>query len=185
MEPVELEFSPELPKAMKPYRVRVPQGLSAAYENEVKRLCRYLYSPSNSPVASPIVVAKKATHPFIRICGDYRRVNKFCQVPKYQIPDVVQELHKLIAFDVYVDLDVTNAFHQLPIGERTSRVLSVQTPFGQFQPRFMPEGVSPASLVLMRTMYEMHSYEGGPHGTLEAFLCGFSRRWVSCCPRGL
>ena len=30
----------------------------------------------------------------------------------------------------------------------------MQTPFGQFQPKFLPEGVSPASLILMKTMYE-------------------------------
>ncbi len=155
MEPVDFCFSAGMPESMKPYRIRVPQGLTDAYEKEVARLCGYLYRPSDSPIASPVVVAKKATYPFIWICGDYRRVNKFCEVSNYRIPDVIAELHKLISFDVYTDLDVTNAFHQIPLGEKTSRVLSVQTPFGQFQPKFMPEGVAPASLVLMKTMFEI------------------------------
>jgi hypothetical protein len=47
------------------------------------------------------------------IAKDYRRVNKFCRVPKYQIPNVVEELHKLVSFDIYHDLDLTNAFHQV------------------------------------------------------------------------
>jgi hypothetical protein len=33
--------------------------------------------------------------------------------------------------------------------------LSIQTPFGQFEPKFMPEGVSPASMALMAVMRDI------------------------------
>ena len=155
MEPANFEFDEEMPKEIKPYRSKVPHGLEEPYEKEMKRLTKYLYEPSNSSVASPVVVAKKATAPFIRIVGDYRRVNKFCRVPKHQIPDVIEELHKLVAFDVYHDLDLTNAYHQVPIAIETARKLSLQTPYGQVQPKFMPEGVSPAAMVLNAVMQEI------------------------------
>jgi hypothetical protein len=102
-----------------------------------------------------VVVAKKKTHPFIRLCGDYKRVNKFLRVPKYPIPDVIPELHKLIEYPLYLDCDLTNAYHQMPIAKRVSRLLSIQTPFGQFEPKFMPEGVSPASMALMAVMRDI------------------------------
>ena len=34
-------------------------------------------------------------------------------------------------------------------------MLSVQTPYGQFQPKFLPEGVAPASAVLMAVMAQI------------------------------
>jgi hypothetical protein len=37
-----------------------------------QRMRTYFYVPSNSPIASPLVVAPKAAAPFIRHCGDYR-----------------------------------------------------------------------------------------------------------------
>jgi hypothetical protein len=155
MVPVSLKFKEDMPEQMKPYRPRVPMDLRHAYELEFSRMTKYFYEPSTSPVASPIVVAKKATKPFIRICGDYRKVNKFLLVPKFPIPEVIQELHKIINYCIYIDLDVTNAFHQIPIDLSTSEKLSVQSLFGQFRPKFMPEGVSPASLILMKVMREI------------------------------
>jgi hypothetical protein len=105
-----------------------------------------------------VVVAKKATKPFIRLVGDYRRVSKYCRVPKNQIPDVIEELHKLVSYDLFHDLDLTNAYHHVPISIEKARKLSLQTPDGQVQPRFMPEGVSPAAIVVNTVMQEIFRY---------------------------
>jgi hypothetical protein len=134
MEPVDFEIDDEIPREIKPYRAKVPHGLEEAYKKELERLTKYLYVPSNSSTASPVVVAKKKTHPFIRLCGNYKRVNKFLRVPKYPIPDVIPELHQLIEYPLYLDCDLTNAYHQMPIAKKVSRLLSIQTPFGQFEP---------------------------------------------------
>ena len=155
MEPVDFEIDENLPREIKPYRSKVPHGLEEPYKKELERLTKYLYVPSNSSIASPVVVAKKKTYPFIRLCGDYKRVNKYLRVPKYPIPDVILELHKVTEFPIYIDCDVTNAYHQMPITRRVARLLSLQTPFGQFEPRFMPEGVSPASMALMSVMRDI------------------------------
>ena len=50
------------------------------------------------------------------------------------------------------EIDLTNAFHQIRIGDETSAKLSIQTPWGQVQPKFMPEGVAPASIYLQHKM---------------------------------
>jgi hypothetical protein len=56
-----------------------------------------------------------------------------------------------------MDLDMANSFHQFLLGPITSSRLSIQTPWGQYQPKYMPEGVSPASLELQRVMSEVFS----------------------------
>ena len=51
-----------------------------------------------------------------------------------------------------MDIDLTNAFHQIPLDPETCAKLSIQTPWGQYQPRFMPEGIAPATGVLQETV---------------------------------
>ena len=45
---------------------------------------------------------------------------------------------------MYVEIDITNAYHQLRLSRKTSAMLSVQSVFVQFEPACMPEGVVPA-----------------------------------------
>ena len=80
--PVELNWMDEL---FEGYRSRqkarnVRVELLANAKTEFDRLRRYIYEKSTSPVTSPIVIAPKATKPFIRFCGDYTHVNKMLTV---------------------------------------------------------------------------------------------------------
>jgi hypothetical protein len=84
-------------------------------------------------------------------------INKLIKVFNYPIPEVLKELHKAGNHSVFIDLDVRNAFHNIPLHPQTSEILSVQTPFGQFEPKFLPEGVAPASGVLMAVMTDIFS----------------------------
>ena len=43
---------------------------------------------------------------------------------------------------------MTNSFHQIPIDQDSSDLLSVSTPWGLYRPKFLPEGVGPASGIL-------------------------------------
>ena len=108
----------------------------------------YFYEPSTSSIACPLVIAPKATAPFIRLCGDYRPINSFISIPQEPIPHVQQSLAKAAGWKIFVDLDMTNSFHQIPIDDFSSNLLSVSTPWGLFRPKFLPEGVGPASGIL-------------------------------------
>jgi hypothetical protein len=51
---------------------------------------------------------------------------------------------------------MTNSFHQIPIDNASSELLSVSTPWGLYRPLFLPEGVGPASGILqsvVRTVF--------------------------------
>ena len=155
IELIKLEFLGEAPRRLKPPGRRIPSAIFDASKREFQRLLTYFYEPSNSSITSPIVVAPKATAPFVRICGDYRQINKMLKVFNFPIPDVIKELHKASSHKVFVDLDMRNAFHNLRLHPYTAEILSVQTPFGQFQPKFLPEGVAPASGILMAVMTDI------------------------------
>jgi hypothetical protein len=69
---------------------------------------------------------------------------------------VRHELEKIINYPIYLDIDLTNAFHQILLDRETTERLPVQTPWGQFQPRFMPEGIGPGSGVLQETVKKIY-----------------------------
>ena len=119
---------------------------------EYERLTKYMYIPSTSPIASPLVIASKATKPFIRFCGDYQGVNKYIDIGHYPIPEVRHALDDCIKYPIRADLDVTNAFHQFKLSPVTRQRLSIVTPWQQVEPLFLPEGVGPASFILQEQM---------------------------------
>ena len=126
----------------------VREALYKDAKSEFDRMRTYFYETSTSPIASPLVIAPKATAPFIRLCGDYRPVNPYVSVPQEPIPHLQQAIAKAAGFTIFVDLDMTNSFHQIPIDFPSSNLLSVSTPWGLFRPKFLPEGVGPASGIL-------------------------------------
>ena len=153
----EVKTRPTLPDRIKarsrPINPRLWQHAKAEFE----RMQTYFYRTSDSNYASPLVIAPKATHPFIRLCGDHREVNKHIMIGHYMIPILDHEIEKISNYKVFLDLDLKNAFHQIKLGPTTSRLLSIVTPWGQFEPLFMPEGVGPASAELQRVMESIFS----------------------------
>ena len=155
VKPVSLEIVGELPDRLNTKARPVRPGLYDSARLEFDRLMKYFYVESSSPIASPLVIAPKATAPFIRFCGDYRVVNKYIKIPQQPIPIVSHELIKASEFKYYVDLDMSNSFHQIPLDKEFSDLLSVQTPWKLVRPRFLPEGVGPASGLLQNLVREI------------------------------
>ena len=150
--PITLELKTPLPTRLTPKARPIRPTLWEHAKAEFLRLKKYFYEDSTSPIASPLVIAPKATAPFIRFCGDYRVVNDYIKIPQEPIPNVPFALSKAANFPIYVDLDMTNSFHQLPLSSESANLLAVQTPWGLVQPRFLPEGVGPASGYLQKTV---------------------------------
>ena len=148
MSPYHLEVKPGLPEHLKARPRPIREALYKDAKLEFDRMSTYFYEKSNSPIASPLVVAPKATPPYIRLCGDYRPINPYVCIPQEPIPHVQQSLAKAAGWNVFADIDMTNSFHQLPIDEASSNLLSIVTPWGLYRPKFLPEGVGPASGIL-------------------------------------
>ena len=155
IEPLNLEFNKDMPTYMKPKARPVNPRLFQHAKTEFDRLLLYLYEISTSNIASCLVIAPKATAPFIRFCGDYAWLNKFINIGHYPIPHVFRNLEKICKFKIFLDFDMANSFHQIRLSKHTSAMLSVQTPWGQVQPKFLPEGVGPASGILQKIVHDI------------------------------
>ena len=58
-------------------------------------------------------------------------------------------------FKYFLDIDARNGYHQVPLAEQTSMRLSVQTPWGQFRPKFLCEGTCNGTAVFQQTMMDI------------------------------
>ena len=152
IDPIELTFSPDMPSSMRVQLRPVNKLLFEHAYKEFLRLRTYQYVDSTSPIVSNLVIAPKATKPFIRFCGDYVLINKHIIRIHAYIPNVQHELAKIQKFKIFLDLDMANAFHQFKLGPKTSEYLSVLTPWGCVKPLFLPEGVPPATAILHDTI---------------------------------
>jgi hypothetical protein len=156
IEPIDIITKPDMPTSYKPPYRPIPVKTSEAANKEINRMKTTMYIPSQSPIVHPIVVAAKATHPFVRICGDYRWLNQHILKPHYPIPVPKEDIRILQKGQYFGEADITNSFHQLPITQRAMQLLSVSIPgHGTFSPTKMPEGVSSASEHLQRIMTQI------------------------------
>ena len=159
VKPLHINFIEGMPAVMKPKARPVNPKLFEHAKKEFDRLLSYMYVRCDGPVASPLVITSKATAPFIRFCGDYQDVNRFIPHWHTPIPHPQRTIsEKLVNHDAYGDIDMTNGLHQLPIDEKTSMKLSIQTPWGQVRPLFLPEGVPIGNAHLQKTMSEIFKH---------------------------
>ena len=152
IEPLVIEVTDDCPEVLKPKVQHINKKLFDPAAQEIERLTKYMYVPSDSPIASNIVVAPKATHPFIRICGNYPKINQYIKLVHHPVKKVQNEIGRIAKFKYFVNADLTNSFHQIPLDPRSRGILSIVTPFGQYEPKFLPEGVSLASHILQKWM---------------------------------
>lgn len=100
-----------------------------------------------SPYASPaFLINKKDGTP--RLCVDYRQLNKkivFDAFPSPKTEDIFMTLH---GSTVFSSIDLTSAFYQIPLAERSKNITAFVTPHGQYRFTHVPFGlaVSPSSL---------------------------------------
>lgn len=156
VDPIDIVTREDMPLQHKPEFRFVSVKNEEAFHKEIRRLKDTLYRPSQSPIVHPVVVAPKATEPFIRVCGDYRWINEYIVKPHWPIPMVKEAMHLLAQGEIYGEADITNSFHQLPLTTHASELLTVSIPkHGAYAPTKMPEGVSSASEHLQRIMSEV------------------------------
>jgi len=108
-------------------------------------ICR----PSNSPWSSPLHLVKRKDGRW-RPCGDYRRLYAITRSNRYPIPLLHDFAHQLHGCQVFSTLDLTKAYHQLPIEPDDIPKTAICTPFGLFEFTRMTFGLCNAAQTFQR-----------------------------------
>lgn len=125
-----------------------PRRLSYREKQEVQvtlddLLKKGIISMSDSPYASPIVLVRKKNGQ-LRMCVDYRALNKITVRDRFPLPVIEDCLEYLGNKKYYTTLDLKNGFHQVPMHEDSKPLTAFVTPMGQFEYNFMPFGLANA-----------------------------------------
>ncbi|SOV09219.1 uncharacterized protein UDID_18292 [Ustilago sp. UG-2017a] len=123
-------------------------------EHELKTLREYLeenlakgfISPSNSPAASPILFVKKKDGS-LRLCVDYRGLNRITIRNRYPLPLIDELLDRLREARFFTCIDLRGAYNLLRIAKGDKWKTAFRTRYGLFQYNVMPFGLTntPAS----------------------------------------
>ena len=132
----------------------VPLALKEKVEKELDKLqSMEIISPVQfSTWAAPIVPVLKQSGE-VRICGDYKiTINQACTADSYPLPKVDDLLANLAGGQFFSKLDLSQAYLQLPLDERSKEFVTVNTHRGLYRYNRLPFGVSSAPSIFQRTI---------------------------------
>lgn len=103
-------------------------------------------------VSSMVVTERRSGA--LRICLDPKNLNKNLMRSHYQLPTFSEIRSELSGSTVYSTLDANSGFWIIPVDEKSSKLLTFNTPFGRFRFKRLPFGISVAPEIFHRTMME-------------------------------
>ncbi len=155
--PIAIQVDPTIaPKAYRPFRT--PQKHLADVKAEIRNLIELgIIEPSTSPWAFPaFTVPKKDGKP--RLVVDFRQLNKVTQIPHFPLPRSEDILQDLQGSTVFSQIDLNKGYHQLLIEESSRQITSFVLPFGQYQYKRLPFGLSGAPMYFQKVMSDLFSH---------------------------
>lgn len=105
---------------------------------------------SDSEYASPILLVKKKTGD-VRMCVDYRALNKKTVADKFPLPRIDDQIDRLHGNKYFTSLDLFSGYYQVPINDPNTRAkLSFVTPDGKYTFKRMPFGPTNCPAIFSR-----------------------------------
>ena len=99
--------------------------------------------PSSSPAGAPILFVKKKDGS-LRLCVDYRGINKITIKNRYPLPLINELLDRLSHARVFTKLDIRNAYNRIRIASGDEWKTAFRTRYGHFEYLVMPFGLTNA-----------------------------------------
>ena len=130
-----------------------------AYRESVKKELDQLIKTkkirrSNASFASPVVVVRKKSGQ-IRLCCDFRELNKVTKVDAEPIRDTRELLEEIGSSEIYTHFDLNRGFWQIAMEESSIPYTAFATDEGLFEWTVMPFGLVNSTATFSRFMREM------------------------------
>ena len=138
------------PISVAPYRM-APTELRELKTQLQELLEKGYIRPSISPWGAPVLFVKKKDGT-LRLCIDYRQLNRVTIKNKYPLPRVDDLFDQLQGARVFSKIDLRSGYHQLRIANADVPKTAFRTRYGHYEFLVMPFGLTNALAVFMALM---------------------------------
>ncbi|RVX13859.1 RNA-directed DNA polymerase-like [Vitis vinifera] len=145
------------PPAMGPYRMAPPE-LEELRRQLKELLDAGFIQPSKAPYGAPVLFQKKHDGS-LRMCIDYRALNKVTVKNKYPIPLIADLFDQLGRARYFTKLDLRSGYYQVRIAEGDEPKTTCVTRYGSYEFLVMPFGLTNAPATFCTLMNKIfHPY---------------------------
>ena len=134
---------------------RFPEPVTRAIEQQCTELENLdIIEPSNSPWSSPLVPIKKPDGT-VRLCVDYRKLNRVTIADKFPMPNLTDSIYSLHGTKYFTTLDLVRGYYQMEIEPGSREYTAFSTSQGHWQFKRLSFGLKNAPSAFQRLMQEI------------------------------
>ena len=138
------------PASITPYRM-APMELKELKLQLQELLEKRFIRPSVSPWGAPVLFVKKKDGT-VRLCINYRQLNKLTIKNKYSLPIIDDLFDQLKGASIFSKIDLRSGYHQLRIKDVDVHKTAFRTRYGHYEFLVMPFGLTNAPAAFMDLM---------------------------------
>ena len=135
------------PISIPPYRM-APVEMRELKAQLEELLSKGFIRPSISPWGAPVLFVKKKDGS-LRLCIDYRQLNRATIRNQYLLPRIDELFDQLQGSRVYSKIDLRSGYHQLRVQESDVPMTAFRTRYGHYEFMVMPFGLTNAPAAFM------------------------------------
>jgi hypothetical protein len=156
----EIDFSIDLlpgsaPISKAPYRMSLPELTELKIQLQ-ELLDKEYIRPSVSPWGAPVLFVKKKDGT-LRLCIDYRQLNKMTIKNKYPLPRINDLFDQVGGAKIFSKLDLRSGYHQVRIKDEDINKTTFRTRYGHYEFVVIPFGLTNAPTTFMCLMNSIFS----------------------------
>ena len=138
-----------------------PRRFADPVNDEIKRQCDELelldiIEKCDSPWSSPVVPVRKSDGS-LRLCVDYRKLNKVTKQENFPMPNLSDAIYSAHNVKYFTKLDLIKGYYQVPIHPDSRQFTSFSTPQQQYQFKRLSFGLRNSGLQFQKNMQEILS----------------------------